>query len=343
MGNASRVVATLEALRDWADLSGLGIDYHVASWGAGFDFLDAYQSRSSFPIRLIKLKPPFFSFFSNASLLRREIRNLSPDLILLDSDYHFPAFIGVGVPRCYLGQAIDVVARGRRHGINSWKQRLNFFFKEKLDALFQRVFADTILAPCFIERTAVKSGVHHIPLIVRHEFRRPVKPTANNTVGILLSGSRMERSAFSGLEGLKGFEILESVPSTAAALDRCGTVFVQGGMSSIAECIARERFAVIFPMRDHPEQILNAREVEKLGLGLMADPEELADLPRLLERVRLARENFPAKSIECAGAEAAARILGQRLMHLQGQFSTGPFFKAVNGLNSGARPSGADL
>lgn len=343
MGNASRVAATLESLQEWSSRQGLSIDYHLASWGAGYKFLEAWRAQAKIPLRLISLRPPLFSFLGNSLLLRREIRKLSPDLILLDSDYHFPAYVGLVIPRVYLGQATDVVERARKYGVPTLRQKLNYFFKEKLDAVFQRLIADVIIAPTFRGHSRTLGPVQRVPLIVRREFRAALQTAGGQRIGVLLSGSRLERSVFASLGKRADVQILEDLPSSAAALDRCRFVFVQGGLSSIAECIARRRFAVVFPMVGHPEQILNAREVEELGLGIRADSSELQDLPRLLARIERAQMRVAENPLNCTGAEVAARILGRQLRQGQPEFGGGPFFQSVNGFNTGARASRADF
>jgi hypothetical protein len=349
MGNASRVIAVVEALDGQARASGRELECHIVTWGSAYTFLREYKRESQLGFELIQMEGygpalavEFFSpwswarfaktFVRNVAALRRQVRRLKPDLILLDSDYHFPAYLGAGCPIVYIGQASDVVERARRDSYRpgGWRERLNFYFKEKLDMLLQRVFSNWVLVPSFTADGSGNRKIKRIPLIVRKEFLEKARVAAGReSVGILLSGSEIEKSAFLSIAERFGLKVLtpgllqerSTVPSHAETLDQFDIIFTQGGLSSISECIARSKFLVVFPMRFHPEQLLNAVEVEQLGLGMSSSLSDLERFPELLERIRRRKTEMKKASVGCNGAEVAAHFIFQALSQPGAEFS----------------------
>ncbi len=322
MGNASRVVAIIEALDN-------NVQCHVVTWGAGHRFFAEYEKKTQAAFTLhqmkdYKLKQNVISylqsFLSNVILLRSLIRTVQPSLILLDSDYHFPAYLGTRAPVVYLGQALDILERAHaiRYRPTNWRELVTFALRERVDAWYQKLFADVILVPCFGRVGPVSRKIRRIPLIVRREFLSSARRTADySKIGILLSGSEIEKSAFACLGQRFSLPVLNPVPSQAGMLDRFDVVVVQGGLSSISECVALSKFMVVVPIQDHPEQFLNAVQVEQLGLGIRSSLYEMADWPHLMDRVLRNVDQSPKSSVACTGAEAAARIILHDLLQLE--------------------------
>lgn len=331
MGNASRVVAIVEALSSLAAREGRKISFHIVSWGAGYVFLNEYKrnggldfeltcSHSYAGLRAGTVLNHLGTYVRNVFLLRRLLVRVSPDLIILDSDYHFPAYIGAGRPIFYIGQADDVVDRAKFNSYRpaSWREVINFGFRERLDSIIQRMFASQVLVPCFTNSGVKSEKVKRIPLIVRKEFLdSTVNDTARKTVGVLLSGSEIEKSAFLSLADKHQVEVFATVPFQAEMLDRFDFVFTQGGLSSISECIARGKFVIVFPMQGHPEQALNALEVEQLGLGIRSDIGELKNYSDLIDRASRAQNMAVRKDVECNGAEVAAEAIYQKISSVE--------------------------
>lgn len=352
MGNASRVIAVVEALIGRARTDGRPLECHIVTWGSAYTFLKEYKRESEVPFELIEAHGygpaaavEFYSprkwfhfaqtYARNVRFLREQVKRLQPDLILLDSDYHFPAYLRAHCPIVYIGQASDVVDRARRDSYRpeDWREHINFYLKEKLDLILQRLFSNWVLVPSFtVDGGNGDRKVKRIPLIVRKEFLGESRdPDEQESVGILLSGSELEKSNFLSIADKFGLKVLSpglmkeqrTVPSHAETLDRFDIIFTQGGLSSISECIARSKFLVVFPMRYHPEQLLNAAEVEQLGLGMSSRLEDLDRFPELLERIRRRKTEFKKSRIGCNGAEVAAHFIFNELSHAGSQLSSG--------------------
>ncbi len=322
MGNASRVVAIIEALDN-------NLQCHVVTWGSGHRFFSEYHRKSGAAFTLhqmegYKLKVNLLSyiksFIRNVLLLRKLISTVQPSLILLDSDYHFPAYFGMSAPVVYLGQTLDILERAHamRYRPSNWRERVTFALRERLDGWYQKLFADVILVPCFGRVGPVSRKIKRIPLIVRRQFLKSTKrPIDHGKTGILLSGSEIEKNAFAALGQRFSLPVLNPVPSQADMLERFDIVVVQGGLSSISECIALSKFMVVVPIEDHPEQFLNAMQVEQLGLGLRSSLYEMADWPHLMDRVMRNVDQSPKSNVACTGAEAAAKIILQDLLNIK--------------------------
>jgi hypothetical protein len=348
MGNASRIIAIVEALTDLARKDRQKISFHIVTWGSALTFLREYQRESSLPFELIECRSygtatEMFSprslagfagtFMRNLRFLRQMVKRLKPSLILLDSDYHFPAYFKAGCPIVYIGQASDVLERAKRDDYRpaSWREQLNFNFREKLDSFLQTLFANWILVPSFSVAGSTNDKIKKIPLIVRKEFLdTATSAIAKQSMGILLSGSELEKNAFLALADKHGLKVLtpgtdrplSTVPSHAGTLDEFDVIFTQGGLSSISECIARSKFVVVFPISHHPEQLLNATEVEQLGLGMRSTLEDLDRFPELLKKIARQRKQHAGRgktAVGVNGAEVAAGFIYQQLSKAQAQ------------------------
>jgi uncharacterized protein (TIGR00661 family) len=124
----------------------------------------------------------------------------------------------------------------------------------------------------------------------------------------LLSGSGIERAPFVELAEKNHLQPLDAGSlSHSCNIDAYEYVIVQGGLSSISECLARKKFLVVIPISSHPEQALNAYEVEKMGHGLAATLKDLDSLPALREKISRRKAQLSLSGTpDFDGAKAAA-------------------------------------
>jgi hypothetical protein len=301
MGNASRVFAVAQSVcRKWPEG-----EVHFFSWGAGYEFLERaipahkqgkmflhrleaypWEKKSSVPgLRTLRMLAAYARAYSrNTSLLSLAVGALDPQVILLDSDYHFLAFLGRRGKLFFLGQAIDVVERARRLGYRPKKMaaRLSFFCCEVLDGLIQRLVSDKVFVPSFLLQEDAETGGRalRVPLIVREEFRVAGSMVASRKTVAVTSGSGIESDRIDGLvaaiggslfvpQGADPFRITSPEDFQAGEF-----VVIQGGLTSISECIALNLRMLVVPIRGRAEQEVNARTVEQLGLGVSCDKDE---------------------------------------------------------------------
>ena len=225
MGNASRVFAIAQAAaRLWPDC-----EVHFFSWGKGAEFLKQAMSRrgdsrfhlecleefvwsgkAGIPVaRFLQILGTFaWAYWKNSLTLARACRELRPEVILLDSDYHFPAFFFRRGKLCYLGQAIDVVERAKSVSFRKgWTSRLSFFVCEVIDSVVQRIFSDRVFVPSFLETELTGDPgerVLRVPLIVREEFLAPGNEPQGSRVSAVFSGSGIERERMHEIAGSLG-------------------------------------------------------------------------------------------------------------------------------------------
>jgi uncharacterized protein (TIGR00661 family) len=336
MGNASRICAILEALYSKAQRENASITCHVVSWGAGYLFLNNFKKNCNFDFELTQIqnyerKANIIDFlkcyFSNNRKLKLLINQFKPDLLILDSDYHLLSHINIKIPKISIGQASDVLDRIplTKYKAKNISEKLTLFFREELDACFQKIISSKVLVPTFVinldSSFKSNSNLIKIPLIVREEFLRPISniEISKNSIGVLLSGSEIDKDEFLKLKLEQPVEIISpnqkesNILSHAKTLDKFDIIFTQGGLSSISEVVARKKFFVVFPIKNHPEQIINALEVERLGLGMKSSLEDLKDFPKLLKSIYAKKEMANRTNIDCSGAQKAALIIFQHL------------------------------
>jgi len=302
MGNASRVFAIAQSVcRKWPEA-----EVHFFCWGVGYEFLERaistqegmmllhrleaypWEKNSSVPgWRTLKMFVAYARAYTrNTSMLSLAVGALDPQVILLDSDYHFFAFFGRRKKLFFLGQAIDVVARARRLGYRPKKlaARLSFFACEVLDGMIQRLVSDKVFIPSFLEKEDLETGSRtlRVPLIVREEFRSAGNRAASRKTVAVTSGSGIESERIDGLvtaiggsifvpEGAEPFQITSPKDFQAGEF-----VVIQGGLTSISECIALNKRMLVVPIRGRAEQEVNARTVERLGLGVACEKDDWA-------------------------------------------------------------------
>lgn len=328
MGNASRISAILEALNEDFALKSEQVSIHVISWGAGYLFLKHFREVCGFTFELTEIRPydsfslrNFIStYLSNSRKIKKIINKINPDLMILDSDYHFLSWLMFRGPKISIAQARDVVDRISHHNYSpaNFKERIIFFLREELDAFFQKCVFDKVLIPSFYPEDSNNKEIK-IPLIVRAEFLKDDSGDMEQSqlITILLSGSQIDKDHFLKIKN-RNFKIISPdlnhqspLISRAVDLDNSEIIFTQGGLSSISEALARKKFVVIFPINNHPEQAINSLEVEKSNAGLRADVSELKNLDKLLSRIDHAKSRGKSQMFSCEGARVAVGIINK--------------------------------
>jgi hypothetical protein len=343
MGNAARMAAVMEALDG-------RVRCHVVTWGSSYRFFEQLKAKGRLSFELhqmrdygtkLNLLRYFKAFIKNSLILRRVLRQIRPDLLLLDSDYHFPAYWNLARPVVFTGQTLDILERARanRFRAATWREHLSFVFRERLDWWYQLLVSTWVLVPEFGAAQPVSGKARRIPLIVRREFLTPQTKAVTGRAGILLSGSDIEKDDFLKLAEKHGLPVLNDLPSKASSFDACDVIVVQGGLSSISECIARSKFMVVVPIEDHPEQYLNAVQVEQLGLGIRSTRYELAQFQHLMDRVLRHRHQTPKASVNCAGALAAAEFILFDVLKMKRQAPRRELLDLVQRFHLRARPA----
>lgn len=323
LGNATRSFAIAEELREQNPEQ----EIHIFSWGRALDFWKSQSTLEGLRIHemsgyvgTVGLKN-IFSYFSNTFRLWRARRLFAPQLVLLDSDYHFGAFFLRRFPLYFLGQAYDVLSRAKRVGFKSrnFKEGLTFLFREKFDFYAQYLFCDYILVPTFAPSAGRAQGkIRPVALIVRKFFLKAAPPASEEiSYAVVASGSGWGRKQLANVaSSLREDLRIPPVHHEISETMRTGTVVLtQGGLSSISECVALNKFCVCAPLEGHPEQEINARTLELLGLGIALRDSRPENSSRVRTQFEAFRANAARERILCDGAQQIGRLMLSELQH----------------------------
>ena len=292
LGNATREWALIEALRQEEP----SIDITVFTWGKALRFFrDELGRKSHISVDLVPLFPLTLSadflpyvvtMFIGLLMLPLFVLNLihiafhafraRPNVIIFDSDYHiFPFLTAKGI-RVSVSQAPDVMERSCDFGWRFLLQNgfLSSYLIEWFDFQWQRILHQYVFVPVIVPKNGfgLSGQIFEVPLIVRKEFRRFFKHSPWGRPAVLPGGSGIEKRRIANLAQQERLEIhwpflskgRQKDPATFLA--EFNPVVLQGGLSSLSECLALSKTVHLVPIERHWEQFLNAREVEKLGV-----------------------------------------------------------------------------
>ncbi len=348
LGNATRILAIIEELRAREpDPSRLRIE--IATWGNALTWLSERAGPLRFGLTALEPFRPSPSgipaWLRNCRKVAALADQLRPRLVLLDSDLHFAPLFRRGIPLYWLGQAHEVLRRARLwrlfpRNAGEWKSLLVF---ETLDAWIQNRFAHRIFVPCAHPRyLGETTQLRPVPLIVRHAFlATPTStPARSAPIGMLLSGSGIEAQRLTAWAETRSIRVIPSSlgEDGQPAIDAFRAVIIQGGLSSISECIARKRAMIVVPIAEHFEQRVNAFEVELQGLGGYLCENLERDGDAQLDRLKVSSFLFELPEAETAGelprVDGAAIIAAELIQSLETHAAPAPRAKA-----KGMRPA----
>jgi UDP:flavonoid glycosyltransferase YjiC (YdhE family) len=272
-----------------------------------------------------------------AGILRRNARTIAsviedwrPDAAVADSVYTFRPFRRRHIPLIALNNA-DVVHQSYRafSGVPP-SIRAQFWCVEEPDYLFHRMIPDLVVSPTLDPAIAEVGGnVQRVGPIVREGYSPGVVRTGVSRVLVMLSGSRFGSPvAFSRTDW--PFEIdVVGRPAPAnwdnrgtirfhgklldnkALVEKADIVVVNGGFSAVSENFSMRKPLVVIPVPNHAEQWVNARTIEQLGVGMIAQESGLEGaLEAAARRVGRFHEGYQALGeIPDGAAQAAALIM----------------------------------
>jgi hypothetical protein len=253
-----------------------------------------------------------------------------PDLLVADSDFFcFPCARSRGIPIVSVNSSPAVISLFPGMGPPPAGMLFSYWCIEKVDLWLQRRYADMIICPVIepVETGIVK--VWQVAPIVRGQFLGKTGSLGREQfiydVAVMLGGSgigaaEIDMSDFTGSIVVLGDESGGRYPSTAqrvaftaepaAYLSRCRVVVIQGGLNSVSEAIALRKPAVIVPIPNHSEQLVNARCAQRLGIGVVARGGQTSKAARyLLNNYDHLLKTCQAIPVTCDGAMKAAHLI----------------------------------
>jgi UDP:flavonoid glycosyltransferase YjiC (YdhE family) len=236
------------------------------------------------------------------AILRRNARRVAavvdawrPDVAVADSVYTFRPFRQRSIPFVALSNADVVHVSYRRADDRPRSIRAQFWCVEELDYLFHRTVPDLVISPCLDPTLAQVGGnVHRVGPIVRQGFAATARPSGVKTALVMLSGSRFGSPVrFDRTDWPFDIDVVgRSAPEhwknghgrirfhgmlldSRALVERADLVVVNGGFSAISESFSLKKPLVVVPVPNHAEQWVNARAIERLGVGMRVQEGEL--------------------------------------------------------------------
>ncbi len=251
----------------------------------------------------------------------RLILRLKPDKVILDSQYPMIS---------------TLLFRGRTVAINNSKEVLQWFFKfrpfawnllphlvfvELLDFIYHWVIVRKVLVP------SLPNFQERCSLLVRNGLC-PGERAALTHITIMVSGSNQSGLGFDPDTWQLDLDILVmGAPGSDSrnvkyhgkdtdninALNRADLLILNGGLSSLSEGLALRKPMVILPLKNHAEQFVNAKRLERLGVAMVTSPERIGfDIHVALARYSQMRKAYDDLDID----ENAAPIMARRLINM---------------------------
>ena len=266
----------------------------------------------------------------NARRVAAILADRRPDVVVLDSMYTVRPVRRLGIPLAALNNADVVWHSYRRFGDAPASVRPQFYAVETPDFLFHRLVPDLVVSPTLDPAVPGGGGrVVRVGPIVRRGYDPAPRSAAAERVVIMLSGSafgtpvQLRRSTHSarieivGRDAPPGWTPRAGVMYHGRVLDTqpilrdADLAVVNGGFSAVSEMFWMRKPLVVVPVPRHAEQWINARTIERLGVGLMAREDNYEEvMVKALDRIDEFRRAYDALPPMADGAaQACAAIL----------------------------------
>jgi UDP:flavonoid glycosyltransferase YjiC (YdhE family) len=296
----------------------------------GAFYYAAHKGRISIPRTLMSVGDFRRIAKRNAKVVNNVLDGFRPDVALIDSVYTTGPAKRRGIPVAALNNADVVHLSYRRFKDRPRSIRMQFWAIEEMDYLFHRRRVDLVLSPNLDDTLPQVGGnVRRIGPIVRRGYESSVRSGPVARVLVMLSGSRfgspvaLKDSRFPfhidvvGREAPKDVALPPNVvfhgrlKDNADIVRSADLVLVNGGFSAVSEAFALRKPMVVLPIPNHAEQWVNARTIEKLGVGFMASEDAIESaMMTAIARIgdlRAAYERLPP--LRDGAAEAADLIV----------------------------------
>jgi UDP:flavonoid glycosyltransferase YjiC (YdhE family) len=265
----------------------------------------------------------------NGARVEAILEKFRPDVAVTDSVYTFRPMKKAGIPLVALNNADVVYHSIKRFSDAPAEIKPQFYAVELMDYLFHRLAPDLVVSPALdLTIPALHGKVRRTGPIVRRECA-PVSPTSESKkIVIMLSGSVFGSPVVLGPDPYpvhidvvgrpepEGYTARPDatyhgkVRNSLDIMREAGLCVINGGFSAVSEAFQMRKPMIVVPVPRHSEQWVNAKWIEKLGVGMMATEETFLEVMMTgLERVEEFNEAY-AKLPVCANAsEAAAQYI----------------------------------
>lgn len=284
----------------------------------------------------ISIARTFASVSGMAATLRRNAKKIGalldkikPDVVVTDSDYNFFPIKRRNIPIAALNNA-DVVWNSYflfKHQPPSIKAQ--FYGVEMLDYRFHQLVPDLVLSPILDPRIPESQGrILRVGPIVRQGYDTAPKTTPARQAAVMLSGSvfgtpvsfrRPEypvkidiigRSRPEGWSERSEITFHGKIKDTFSILKEADIAVVNGGFSAVSELFWMKKPLVVVPVPNHAEQWVNAKTIERLGVGMMATQTNYEEVMlQAIDRIDEFRSGYTRIGQSTDGAAQAATAI----------------------------------
>ena len=265
----------------------------------------------------------------NAEIISTALKNFSPDVAVTDSVYTFKPMRKFGVPIVSLNNA-DVVYKSffkfKGKPASIYPQ---FFLVELMDYLYHKKVADAVISPTLdADLPGAAAKFHRVGPIVRASIKPVDSREDGAKVVIMLSGSTFSsklrfkkksypmqidvvgRSKPDGEPDIPNVTYHGKIRNSPEILQDADLLVINGGFSAVSEGFVLKKPLLVIPVPNHAEQWINARIVEKLGVGMMATEDTFEDIMfQALETLPKFSEAYCALPPAMGAAERAADLI----------------------------------
>jgi UDP:flavonoid glycosyltransferase YjiC (YdhE family) len=284
----------------------------------------------------ISISRTLAAFANFATILRRNAQKIEslldtwrPNVAITDSVYTYRPFKRRGIPLIALNNA-DVIHKSYRVFTDRPRSiQAQFWCVEEPDYIFHRLVPDLVISPSLDPMIAEVGGnVRRVGPIVRDGYAPRAQSPSVRCVLVMLSGSRfgspvafqrrdwpfeidvVGRPAPEHWDRNGPIRFYGKLLDNRALVNKADMVVVNGGFSAISESFSMRKPLVVIPVPNHAEQWLNARTIERLGVGMCAQESELETaLRRATQQFGQFHEGYEKLSEIPDGAAQAAELI----------------------------------
>lgn len=269
----------------------------------------------------------------NAQTVKDVVNKFKPHVAVTDSIYTYRPMKEASVPIVAINNADVVCLLYRRYADKPDSIRLQYHFVELMDYYFHRIIPDMTISPVLDMRLPlISKKFRRVGPLVRKEFdyygntAMEIRKKAKRVV-IMLSGSTFAspvilqrshpvnidivgRAAPQNSSSKDNVVYHGKVMNTFPLLKDAELVVVNGGFSAVSEMFYLRKPMIVLPVPNHAEQWINARTIENMNLGMMANEEnyedKITEALSNIEKFQSAYEKLPPAT---NGAIAAAELI----------------------------------
>tara|TARA_B100000989_G_scaffold231667_1_gene178466 strand:- start:4363 stop:5415 length:1053 start_codon:yes stop_codon:yes gene_type:complete len=249
---------------------------------------------------------------SNSEKIIKFSNKIKPDIIISDSVYINFYKLNKKIRLISLNNAELVIKKFFKLKNFKFSILFHFLFIEFFDFLISKFFFDNNLSPIlnFNDLKVSNKKLKRIPIISKFK-EKSIKEYQNKKLSIMLSGSSFSsnlnlskklnifkkiniigNNKNININRLKNVEIHGKIRNNLIFLDQSDFVIINCGYSAIADSITLKKPMLMLPIKNHAEQWINAKEIEKMGLGKIVNKDLSNEIIEFMKNLNKYTKNF---------------------------------------------------